>query len=218
MLFTNYQGKQMYRKKEYTNKRPIDDLRASTSYSVPPTETRYYIGNPPPAKYFRKTSNCNNECANTTSTSDTGTIEVIKNVDCCKTDTQKITRTANSNLSPTYFTTSSQLLKQRCKTYNQNITSFEKTVGSSQIRPDCLNCPNGNSRIAYYKRNNPGFNTQGAVSSSARLVRLKYNTVTTSSKFNPDQPRYRGDSTHNVFLQQYTPVCTHRVGGRTICR
>jgi hypothetical protein len=205
MLFTNYLGKQMYSKNIYKQRRPIDE--EVTLQNIPTTK---YIGNPPPAKYYRKTGVCDCNLPKV--------IQVINNVDCCKTDKQKIIRSANTNLSKDYYTSSSQLLQQRCKTYEQNITAFEKTVGSSQIRPDCNNCPDGNPRVAYYKRSNPNFNKQGAVSSSARLVRLKYNAITTSSKFNPEQPRYRGDTTNNVLLQQYTPICTHRIGNKNICR
>jgi hypothetical protein len=207
----------MYSKKVYKSLIPIDSINSE----VPETTvsgTRY-IGNPPPAKYFRKTSVCETgEEGETTCSSHPKVVEVIKNVDCCKTDREKIVRSANSNLDLSYYTTASQLLRERCRTYDQYISGFDKTVGSSQVRPDCVNCPGGQSKVGYYKRSNPKFDSQGAVSSSARLVRLKYNTVTTSSKYNPAQPRYRGDSTQNYYVQDQTPVCSHRVGNRTICR
>jgi hypothetical protein len=50
-------------------------------------------------------------------------------------------------------------------------------INQSAFRPDI----SPNYVPLYYKPNNPGFGVQGAVESSARLLRLKYNTVTTGA-------------------------------------
>lgn len=197
MLFT-YNGTL---KKEFNrpiNKRPVDSGELLQS-------------NIPIAKYYRKTleCNCNNEI-----------IETFNNVDCCKSDREKRVYSANTNLDKSYYTTSTQYLRSRCKTFNQNYVNLDKTSGDANgdgiTRPNCYNCQNCD-KITYYKRNNDTFGTQGAVSSSARLLRLKYNNIKTTGKYNVNRPRYHGDATQNVYLTQTNPICFHRNGNKNHC-
>lgn len=62
--------------------------------------------------------------------------------------------------------------------YSQYLTSRAKTFKQNQFQY----VKNGEStKTVIYKRNNPNFATQGAVSSGDRLLRLKYHTVTNTA-------------------------------------
>jgi hypothetical protein len=95
----------------------------------------------------------------------------------------------------TYYPGSNQYLYSRNKTFSQNqyhlirsgdakstpgtATTIANTYASnSPSHCSNQNDPKTNYVPIYYKPNNPGFATQGAVESSARLVRLKYDTIT----------------------------------------
>ena len=108
--------------------------------------------------------------------------------DNCWTDTEnkkkvtilnpaRITRPASTIVSKKYYTTSKAYLKSRVKLYEQNQTL-------SNITPDAPNfnstncCADNNNQVkVIYKPNNPGFSKEGAVTSSNRIVKLKYDTI-----------------------------------------
>lgn len=148
-----------------------------------------FTQNAPVAKYFRKTKT-NANCKTT---------EVIKIIDCnaCK-------KGKSSNpISKDYNTSYAQYLRSKCKLYEQGITP-----GS---------CTNNENKCFVYKKSNNKFNTQGAVSSSSRLLRLKYNTVQTSGKYNIHRIKYRGDLTQTVQINDVNNHCIKRNGAKTIC-
>jgi hypothetical protein len=165
------------------------------------------------AKYYRKSlHNCN--CI--------GDIrKIIHNVDCCTSNKQKIKYNANTKLDKTYYTTHEQYMKSKCKTFTQNYVNLDKVRGdhngSGETRPNCYNCSNTCNQKSYYKRSNDKFGSTGAVSSSARLLRLKYNNIKTSGKYNQFRPQYRGDNTQNIILPQNKPVQFVRNGHKTKC-
>lgn len=167
----------------------------------------------PPGNYYRKAlDSCN--CV--------GNIqEIIHNVDCCKSDKEKIKYNANTKLSKSYYVTHDQYLKSKCKTFNQNYVNFDKTVGDKNgnglTRPNCHSCFNTCSPKSYYKRSNDKYGTTGAVSSSSRILRLKYNNIKTTGKYNQYRPKYRGDTTQNLILTQTKPVYFRRNGTKTSC-
>lgn len=78
-----------------------------------------------------------------------------------------------------------------------------------------------------YKPNNAQYGVQGAVSSSSRLDRLKYNTITKNgSSFKTafgsegaNAGKYHGTSTAPYFLKSKNQVCVnhHRQGNHTVC-
>jgi hypothetical protein len=78
-----------------------------------------------------------------------------------------------------------------------------------------------------YKPNNAQFGVQGAVSSSSRLERLKYNTITKNGASfktafgseGANAGKYHGTSTAPYFLKSKNQVCEnhHRDGDHTIC-
>jgi hypothetical protein len=170
--------------KFYKNTRPIDNQ------VQPPTG---FNKRAPTAKYYRKTSNCCNTLIN----------DVFKNV-CCR----PIIRSANTyipvdpNTGKTvdYSQSRVEYLNSRCKTFQQNSFNFDYNIITKEARSNCCNTEKCN--IVTYKPNNTKYSTQGAVSSSARLLRLKYNNITTSAKYNQNHIRYRGDLTQNIFINK----------------
>jgi len=95
---------------------------------------------------------------------------------------------ANRNNSQNYYSSSSQYLHGRNKTFKQNQfnslrmegTHSDENVYASNTVQSCGTDTNGNTSYVpvYYKPNNAKFAQQGGVSSSNRLVRLKYDTIT----------------------------------------
>lgn len=157
-----------------------------------------YYGRAAPATYTRKSVNCDSNCKTANAT------EVVKTSMCCTPDRQKIRRSASTYVSKTYYTSSSQYLRARCKQYEQNLTRPE-TFSCSE-NPDC--------HTPTYKRSNAVFGANGAVPSSLRTYREKYNAVETTAKYNPNRIRYRGDIGYNVNIRNYAqPVCTKRTNG-----
>ena len=165
----------------YKNVRPIESDIADESFNT----------RAPTAKYYRKTCAC---CETPYLIN-----QVFKNVTTCYCNITKSANTAfpidqNTGKRVDYSQSRSEYLHSRCKTFNQNSFNFD-------FNPtNCCNCN------PVYKPNNAKYTTQGAVSSSARLLRLKYNNITTNAKYNANQPRYRGDLTNNVFINK-SPMC-----------
>lgn len=92
------------------------------------------------------------------------------------------------NNRPNNYASASEYLHSRNRTFKQNqFTNLrnenqdhEKNVYSSNTLQFCAN-PSTNYVPVYYKPNNQKFANQGAVDSSARLARLKYDTITDSA-------------------------------------
>jgi hypothetical protein len=85
------------------------------------------------------------------------------------------TRTASTILKPGYYQTSSEHLYNRCSTFDQIESHYRPTVCGTKCTNDSV-----------YKPSNPKFATQGAVSSSTRLLDLQRNAITKgSSTFEP---------------------------------
>lgn len=169
-------------------KRPYDNYVSQGS-----PQTSEFNQRAPIAKYYRKENTC---CtANVT--------EVIKNVNCCYDSKIRSANTAfpinqDTGKRVDYSQSTSEYLASRCKTFKQKGFHFDL---DTQINSGYANC--GDEYRAckvVYKPNNAKFQTQGAVSGSERLLRLKYNTIKTSQKYNTNRIAYRGDVTQNVFL------------------
>jgi hypothetical protein len=139
--------------------------------------------------------NYDRECCDNGGSSIISTIE-NKNNPCCQT-TPIVIKSASTILSKTYYTDSRAYLRSRCKLYEQKLstrripgnTYFDasgnelypndsKTGPQNYLMRNCANtCDINKQPKTIYKPNNRNFATQGAVSSSARLVKLKYDTV-----------------------------------------
>lgn len=187
--------------KAVNNERPVDNANLST-----------FSQKMPVAKYYRKTVDCDVDC---------GVNKIIKVIDC---NACQVTRSANTVLNlnennvktnqTRYYTSNLEYLKAKCRTYGQGLTGYTRVGNSSAIS---LQCCDSSNNCGVYKRSNEKFGTQGAVSSGSRILRLKYNNILTSGKFNANRPRYRGDITQNVYPTQNTPVCVRRNGDKNKC-
>jgi hypothetical protein len=99
----------------------------------------------------------------------------------------KIKFIANKNNTSNYYTSSSQYLYGRNKTFKQNQFNNLRIEGehaenneyASNTIQSC-NATNGDTKYVpvYYKPNNSKFAQQGGVTASTRLLRLKYDTIT----------------------------------------
>lgn len=140
-------------------------------------------------------NNNNSECCGGNGSSIISTIETKNNICCEKNPT--VIKSARTILSKKYYTDSRAYLRSRCKLYEQKLsttripgnTYFDAsgnelypnnsdTGPQNYLMRNCANtCDINNQPTTIYKPNNRNFSTQGAVTSSARLVKLKYDTV-----------------------------------------
>ena len=77
---------------------------------------------------------------------------------------------ATTVLSKNYYTTYNDYLKRKCLTYDTQLRHYDGT-GNTYRSSSCCD-----KKCIVYKVNNPKFGRQGAVSSSTRLLQLKYDT------------------------------------------
>ena len=102
---------------------------------------------------------------------------------------------ASSKLSPTYYANTSSYLRSRGQAYTSNINihkkegisyadengivwpEVEQAVGNSSIYASNVPADKCPDNVSIYKPNNSTFSTQGAVTSSARLLKLKVNAL-----------------------------------------
>ena len=95
---------------------------------------------------------------------------------------------ANKNNTSNYYSSSSQYLYGRNKTFKQNQFNNLRMEGehtdnneyASNTIQSCNSDVNGDTKYVpvYYKPNNSKFAQQGGVTASTRLLRLKYDTIT----------------------------------------
>ena len=103
---------------------------------------------------------------------------------------------ANGFPTKKYYTSNTEYMKARCKTYQQR--QFNFTSDGGDLQANC--CGNqagyvsGNCRKVVYKPNNKPFSVQGAVSSGSRLLRLKYNTIAKNQNGVKYPPNYNTNS------------------------
>lgn len=152
-----------------------------------------------------------------------------------------------------YSFSTKQYLQSKCRTYEQNLsgalkdgvkyseahgccvvpTPYNNDINGPQTRL-ALNCPDetcaGKPINIIVKPNNQQFFQQGAVSSSSRIARLKYNTVQSNAvSFTTaygaqaaNAGRYRADGDSPYFIKSYdqktcNPVTYFRQGNHTAC-
>ena len=159
-----------------------------------------------------------------------------------------IIRRATTNISKKYYSDTKGYLKSRCLTYDQNmslnpasdVTYFNSngvplyptnSPTGPQVRntKNCLEVCENKPNTTIYKPNNTKYAVQGAVSSGARLDRLKYNTITANgASFNTaygsqgaNAGKYHGSSTSPYFLKSKQNICesstNHKNGNKHIC-
>ena len=124
----------------------------------------------------------------------------------------------------------------KCKTCTgcPTCTTCDVSCSTCKSAAACTNCNTNNTcvtkpSITIYKPNNQQFSVQGAVSSSARLDRLKYNTITTNGgsfytawgSAGANAGRYQGTMNGPYFLKNKFNKCEpaqyHTNGNKRIC-
>ena len=80
----------------------------------------------------------------------------------------------------TYYSSTKEYLHSRSKRFQQNQYHSISKSGNNDFRTNTLtHCTDKNSYVpVHYKPNNEKFAQQGAVDSSSRLTRLKYDVIT----------------------------------------
>jgi len=127
--------------------------------------------------------------------------QVFKNI-CCKPPIRRI-QNRNGIIDASYSYTTQGYLERRCVTYAQNAFNFDISYNNTSnppMHPVCCSdlCAPTHQPVTY-KRSNPQFSHQGAVSSRARLNRLKYNTIVSSM---PAKKIYWGGQPPNKNIMQ----------------
>ena len=137
------------------------------------------------------------------------------------------TKKASTKLNKNYYTDSRAYLRARCQTFEQKTKIGDNVSGNSYKPTNCYDisgCENKPNVV--YKPNNKKFATQGAVSSSSRLQRLKVDTITRNAKsFSAygdaaeNAGRYNGNFTAPYFLKSKENKCMpfRRNGKMTMC-
>ena len=125
--------------------------------------------------------------------------QVIKNT-CCKPPIKRI-QNKGGMMDPSYSYTTHGYLASRCKSYKQNAFNFMDNSHNNTFPTLCCGgcrpaagVTGAHRPSSVYKRNNPQFRRQGAVSVRARLNRLKYNTIVSSM---PSMQPYFGGGPQN---------------------
>jgi hypothetical protein len=108
-------------------------------------------------------------------------IEIFRNT-CCR---ENVPKSANTKLSPWYYNTHHDYMKARCQTYDQKLFNLDLSSNGLTLSNCPELCNSDNCPKGWYKPNNPKFSTQGAVSSSTRINRLKYNTIASNGHYYP---------------------------------
>lgn len=154
-----------------------------------------------------------------------------------------VIKSATTIVNKNYYTDSRAYLRSRCKTYDQKIVLSKKTGvtyldsnnnpiapsndpnGSQVFNTNCYNdkCPAVATTI--YKPNNKQFAQQGATSSSSRVAKLKYDTITKNgNSFTSawgasaaNAGRYLGTTEAPFFIKSkyQQPIC-HIKSGRSV--
>lgn len=175
-------------------------------------------------------------------------ITVLENKTICVScnPENNIIKSASTILSKTYYPDRKGYLQSRCLLYEQrlsgnrlpNVAYFDANGnlltpnGTNKVEQrateNCLNSPNASSSsckngITIYKPSNHQYATQGAVDSSSRIERLKYNTITKNGSMNATygtaganaNALYNGTNNTSYFLKSKnnSMPCTYRRDG-----
>jgi hypothetical protein len=134
-----------------------------------------------------------------------------KYIGCCS---NKIIRSASTNISKAYYTSSKQYLQSRGLTYDQKLSINTQAPNAKKNNEYLITSCNNNTNKPYcnttiYKPSNAAFATQGAVSSSTRLMKLQVDTINKNGNSfrsawgdeGANAGKYHGTSTTPYFLK-----------------
>jgi hypothetical protein len=128
----------------------------------------------------------------------THTTETIGTQEICH-----MNRSAKTNMDKSYSQSTGEYLRNKCKSFETNTTRVIDDVNHDSSRGlyghnhiNCTNC----AKPLVHRPTNPAYDVRGAVSSSSRLDRLKYETITGVTKNGQtcgNCESYLGDATKN---------------------
>jgi hypothetical protein len=166
----------------------------------------YVYGKPQPIKYWRKQYDTSN-CSVKIETFKKDTCDGIKVGNKCIGGTQKIKHLGTTNLNKNYYSSTSQYLQSRQKTYNQNQILGQNTKDYTyQSTYDSSGC-------VTYKPSNLAFKTQGGVSASLTTLKNRNTEITKNSNSfrtpyglsGANYGQYHGNAPY--FIKSKTNIC-----------
>lgn len=131
-----------------------------------------------------------------------------------------------------YCYSSAQYLRQKCRTYDQRLSSGTSVSGSeTEFYANSCEQPCGiGSRVKFIRNpSNKQFSVQGAVDSGSRIQRLKLNTINKAANGlrkewgsgAANAAKYTANGATPYFIKSKNNICTkslyHRNGNKTIC-
>ena len=139
----------------------------------------------------------------------------------CVTGSFNIRRSANTVIDKKFCANSKQYLQSRCKTFNQNQTLGKNTGADTgngtkyeYFGASCATKSDGTvCKPIIHKPNNAQFKQQGGVSSSARIAKLKYDTIRGSTN-KYDSLLANLDSSSHVLNRKPVPCRGWRIRGK----
>lgn len=102
----------------------------------------------------------------------------------CTGGSNHITRSANTNISKTYYRNHSKYLQAKCKSFEQNSMIGKKVDGKENEYESTMCIKNASSckKNVIYKPSNTAFSMQGSTSASANTLRKRNNALTNNSQ------------------------------------
>jgi hypothetical protein len=133
----------------------------------------------------------------------------------CTTGSEYVRRSASTIINKDFCWNSKQYLQRRCKTFDQNQTLGENIEGydNEYYGASCFKDSENACKPVIYKPNNKPFKQQGGVSSSARISKLKYDTIVNSTN-KYDSLLANLDSSSHILNRKPTPCRGWRVRGK----
>ena len=145
----------------------------------------------PITKIYRKV-----RCDTSTSGCNDQTVEVYTDSNCCDNNRTKVKYSANTNLSPTYYSSMSEYREARCRTLKQSQYQYRLNEATGEASSYCCSDSSG-CNVKIYRPLNTKFATDSAVSAGTRIQRLKYNSLRTSASLSNNSVRYH----HSIYKQ-----------------
>jgi hypothetical protein len=131
----------------------------------------------------------------------------------CTTGSAHVRRSATTIINKDFCWNSKQYLQRRCKTFDQNQTLGTHVEGSEFYSASCTKDSGNICKPVIHKPNNKQFKQQGGVSSSARIAKLKYDTIVNSTN-KYDSLLANLDSSSHILNRKPTPCRGWRVRGK----